>query len=313
MMSAIAFLFPGQGAQHVGMGKDFADASPAAKRTYEEAADTLGWNVARVCFHGPPEELDRTEICQPAILTTSLAILAAMEEAGRAEVNACAAAAGLSLGEYSALVMARAMTFPDALRLVRKRGRFMEDACRENPGAMTSILGLEDGIVEAICAETRQTDMVVAANYNCPGQVVISGTRQGVEKAAALALQRGAKRALPLAVSGAFHSPLMEPAAARLEAELAQTPISPCQITVLSNVGAEPVKDPPQIRNALARQLRCPVRWTQSVRRLVREDHDTFIELGPGKVLTALFRRIAPGAAIENISHLQALQAKVAH
>ena len=215
-MARLAFLFPGQGAQTVGMGRDFAEAFPSAARVFDEAGQVLGWDVAAACFNGPQAELDRTSISQPAILTVSTAIVAALREAGAEQVKECSEAAGLSLGEYSALVMAGALEFADALRLVQQRGRFMEEACAQNPGAMASVLGLDDEIVEALCAQAREVGMVVAANFNSPGQVVVSGTREAVARVAELARERKAKRVLPLAVSGAFHSPLMEPAAERL-------------------------------------------------------------------------------------------------
>jgi len=307
-MAKTAFLFPGQGAQTVGMGKDFADASPAAAAVYEKASAVLGWDVADICFNGPQDELDNTSVCQPAILTTSIAILEAMREAGRKEPDACSAAAGLSLGEYTALVMAGALEFADALKLVQHRGMFMEDACRENPGAMAGVIGLDDDIVEALCAEARETGMVVAANFNCPGQVVISGSVAGVARASELAKERGAKRVRPLAVSGAFHSPLMAPAAERLEADLSATPFVPCKFDVIANVTAGPVRSPENVRVCLAKQLRSPVRWTQSVLYLADNGYNRLVEVGPGKVIAGLVRRIAPKAAMENVSTVDALR-----
>ena len=307
-MARIAFLFPGQGAQTVGMGKDFHDACPAAARAYREAAETLGWDVAAVCFSGPQAELDRTAICQPAILTTSMAILAAMREAGFPPLESVSAAAGLSLGEYTALVAAGSMSFADALKLVHKRGQYMEDACKRNPGAMMSIIGLDDEAVEAVCAEAREAGVVVPANYNSPGQLVISGTIQGVRRAAELAMARGAKRALPLAVSGAFHSPLMAPAAARLEQALAATAIVAPAMTLIANVSAEPVTRPEAIRASLAQQVRSPVRWRQAMERLVADGYGRFIEVGPGKALSGLMKRIAPEARVANVSSLDALK-----
>ena len=307
-MARTALLFPGQGAQSVGMGKDVAQASPAAARVYAQAREILGWDVAAVCFDGPKEELDRTAICQPAILTTSMAILAAAREARNTELDACDATAGLSLGEYTALVAARAMDFADALQLVHKRGQFMEDACHQNPGTMMSIIGLEEGIVEAVCAQARETGMVVAANYNSPGQVVISGSTEGVARAAELAREHGAKRALPLTVAGAFHSPLMEPAALRLQAELAQARIAAPTMTFVANVSAEAVSDPEAIRTLLARQVQSPVRWSQSMTWLVKQGYTRFIEIGPGKVLAGLMKRIAPEAEVVSIASADALK-----
>ena len=310
-MGSVAFLFPGQGAQAVGMGRDFAAASPAAAAVFAEASEVLGWDVAAVCFDGPQEELNRTAISQPAILTTSLAAVAAMREAGLAEVAACSAAAGLSLGEYSALVMAGAMTVADAVRLVQKRAQFMAEACHVNPGTMVSVIGLEDGIVEALCAEVRGEEMVVAANYNCPGQVVISGTRAGVERAAQLARERGAKRAMPLAVEGAFHSPLMAPAAERLAEELARTPVKECAFPVVANVSAEPVGGPDEIRRSLVRQLTSPVRWSQSVRWLIEKRGPRFVEAAPGRVLAGLLRRIDRESEVESFATMDVLRARM--
>ena len=310
-MGDVVFLFPGQGSQTVGMGKDFADASPAAAKVYEEASDVLGWDVGAVCFEGPKEELDRTAISQPAILTTSLAAVASMREAGLADAEMCAAAAGLSLGEYSALVMAGAMELSDAVHLVQMRGRFMEEASHINPGMMLSVIGLEDGIVEALCAEARATDMVVPANFNCPGQVVISGTRSGVERAGELARSRGARRVVRLAVSGAFHSPLMAPAAERLSEELGRTPIRKCEIPVVANVTGEMMTAPDEIRNALTRQLTSPVRWSVSMRWLIEEKRARFLEVAPGKVLSGLMRRIDRESVVENVSTMAALREKM--
>ena len=234
-----------------------------------------------------------------------------MEEAGKHDVRACTAAAGLSLGEYSALVMADALEFPDALRLVQKRGEFMEEACKANPGTMASVIGLEDGIVEAICAQARRDGMVVAANYNSPGQVAISGTQAGIERAGEIARERGAKRVIPLAVEGAFHSPLMAAAAERLEELLQATGLAPCRMMVISNVTAEPVSEPDEIRRSLAAQVRSAVRWRQSIRRLIAEGYTHFIEVGPGKVLTGLLKRIAPECTVENVSTADALQTEM--
>jgi [acyl-carrier-protein] S-malonyltransferase len=308
-MARLAFLFPGQGAQTVGMGGDFAEAFPSAARLFEQAAQVLGWDVAAVCFRGPQAELDRTAISQPAILTVSAAILAALREACPEPVRECSAAAGLSLGEYSALVMAGALDFPEALRLVQQRGRFMEEACAQNPGAMAGVLGLDDEIVEALCAQAREVGMVVAANFNGPGQVVVSGTREAVARVAELARESHAKRVLPLAVSGAFHSPLMEPAAERLEVELNGAPMKPCAIPVIANATAAPVRQPDEIRLALARQVKSPVLWSQSMRRLIQGGCTRFVEVGPGKVLTGLMKRIAPDCRAVNVSTVEALRA----
>jgi [acyl-carrier-protein] S-malonyltransferase len=293
------------------MGRDFAEAFPSAARVFEQAGQILGWDVAAACFNGPQAELDRTSISQPAILTVSAAIVAAMREAGVEQVKACSEVAGLSLGEYSALVMAGALDFPDALRLVQQRGRFMEEACVQNPGAMASILGLDDGIVEGLCAQAREVGMVVAANFNSPGQVVVSGTREAVARVSELARESQARRVLPLAVSGAFHSPLMEPAAERLQVELNGAPMKPCTMPVIANVTAAPVREPDEIRIALARQVKSPVLWSQSVRRMVEDGCTRFVEVGPGKVLTGLMKRIAPECKAANVSTVEMLRAGI--
>jgi [acyl-carrier-protein] S-malonyltransferase len=308
-MAASALLFPGQGAQAAGMGRDFCESSPAAAAVFEEAKRVLQWDVAEVCFNGPQADLDQTAVSQPAILTTSWAIVAAIREAGLRLADECPVAAGLSLGEYTALVMADALDFPDALRLVQRRGRFMEEACEKNPGTMMSVIGLEDAIVEALCAEAREVGIVVAANYNSPGQVVISGERHAVEKAAELARLHGAKRVIQLAVSGAFHSPLMEPAADNLTAELLNTTFRESRFPVVANVTAGSVTKPDEIRTLLARQVKSPVRWSQSIRKMVDDGHKRFVEVGPGKVLSGLMKRIAPESEVINISTMDALRA----
>lgn len=293
------------------MGRDFNESSPAAAAVYAQAAEVLGWDVAKLCFEGPQSKLDRTSISQPAILTTSWAIVAAIREAGLTIADDCPLAAGLSLGEYTALLMAGALEFSDALKLVQRRGQFMEEACEKHPGAMLSVLGLDDEIIEALCAEAREVGIVVAANYNSPGQVVISGERHAVEKAAELAKQHGAKRAIPLAVSGAFHSPLMASAADNLSIELMNTTFRKCRFPVVANVSAEPVTEPEDIRNLLARQVKSSVRWSQSVQRIVADGHKQFVEVGPGKVLSGLMRRIAPEAEIINVSTYDSLRTMI--
>jgi [acyl-carrier-protein] S-malonyltransferase len=307
-MAGTAFLFPGQGAQAAGMGQDFFGSSPAAAAVYEEAARVLGWDVAQTCFDGSQSELDRTSISQPAILATSWAVLAAIREAGAPLADDGAAAAGLSLGEYTALMFAGALEFADALKLVQRRGQFMEEACIENPGTMMSVIGLEDEIVEALCAQAREVGIVIAANYNSPGQVVISGERNAVDRVAETARQHGAKRVIPLAVGGAFHSPLMAPAAEKLEGELRDTPFRECRFPVVANVTAAPVTAPDEIRGLLARQVKSPVRWSQSIRRLVDDGFTRFVEVGPGKVLTGLMKRIAPECEAINLSTVESLR-----
>ncbi len=291
-----ALLFPGQGAQAVGMGRDLAEQFPAARRRFDEADSLLGCPLSRLCWEGPAEELTRTEHCQPALYVTSLAALAALETILASEEISLepAAGAGLSMGEYTALAAAGALSFTDGLRLVRLRGQAMEEASRRAPGAMASVLGMEEGPLEEICAATGAQ----VANLNSPGQIVISGSPEQVQAAIGKAKERGAKRVIELQVGGAFHSRLMEPAAERLRSALASVKVQAPRHPVLSNVTGEPHGDPVSIRDLLVQQLTRPVRWEQCVRRMLAEGIRSFAEVGPGAVLKGLLRKIEPAAQV---------------
>ena len=304
-MAKAALLFPGQGAQFVGMGRDFYEASPAARETFEQANAVLGLRLSDICFSGDAERLNDTSICQPAILAMSVAVLRAVREKMGDGALQAEATAGLSLGEYTALVAAGALEFLDAVRLVHKRGSFMQAAAVERPGSMASVIGLSDEVVEGICAEVRAQGVVVTANLNCPGQVVVSGEKAAVEAACARAQEKGARMAAPLKVSGAFHSPLMQPAQEKLAAELDATRLTTARIPVVSNVSGEYMREPQEVRSALKRQVISPVLWHRSMQRLIADGFDTFYEVGPGKVLTGLMKRIDKTKRAVNISTIQ--------
>ena len=288
-----AFIFPGQGAQFSGMGKDIYDANPKAKALFDNADQILGFDISRIMFSGSADELKQTNVTQPAIFIHSVAIALSQEAQSPDMV------AGHSLGEFSSLVANKTLSFEDALKLVSKRAQAMQKACELNPSTMAAILGLDDKIVEDICASIDE--VVVAANYNCPGQLVISGSMKGIEIACEKLKAAGAKRALPLQVGGAFHSPLMEPAreelAAAIDATHFDSPICP----VYQNVNGLPSTNVSEIKKNLISQLTAPVRWTQSVQNMTKDGATIFIESGPGKVLQGLVKKISPQAEVASL------------
>ena len=288
----IAFLFPGQGAQTVGMGQQLAESLPAARALFERANDILGYDLAKLCFDGPAEELDSTVISQPALFVTSLAAIERLRNDQPDVVLSCEATAGLSLGEYTALVFAGVIEFDAGLRLVQERGAAMQDASDAVPSGMVSILGLERTQVEELCDRARGDDILQVANMLCPGNIVISGNNDACQRAADMAPAAGAMKALPLAVAGAFHTPIMAPAVERLAAALSDVPMSRPSIPVVSNVDARPHDDPEEIRQLLVQQVVSPVRWEDSMRYLLDQGVDQFYEIGPGRVLRGLLKRI---------------------
>ena len=284
----ITFLFPGQGSQSVGMGKELAEKYPLARQTFAEADEALGYKLSQLCFEGPEDQLRMTETTQPAILTTSIAVWRVLNEKGLK----CSFAAGHSLGEYSAHVVAGTVQFSDAVRMVRSRGRYMQEAVPEGVGAMAAILGMDLEKVTAVCRDVAQNQVCEPANINSPEQIVISGHSSAVERATKLASERGAKRAIMLPVSAPFHCALMRPAQDRLAADLSSASLTNPQIPVACNVDAALVENAERSRDALVRQVTGSVKWEQSMRLLVAKGVQTFVEVGPGKVLRGLMRQI---------------------
>jgi [acyl-carrier-protein] S-malonyltransferase len=301
---ALAFLFPGQGSQEVGMGRTLAEASPAAKAVWAEADAALGFSLSTLCFEGPAADLALTANTQPAVLTTSVAAAAALADRGVTP----GLTAGHSLGEYSALVAAGALRFADAVRLVRRRGEFMQEAVPVGTGAMAALLGVELATAEQICAEAAQGEVVGVANINSPGQIVIAGHRTAVERAVAAAAARGGKKSVLLPVSAPFHCALMKPAADRLASELERLTVSAPRIPVIRNVDGGVTRTADEVKPFLVQQVASPVRWTDCVERLAREGATGFLEVGPGRVLTGLLKRTLDGArghAVEDPASLE--------
>lgn len=290
----IALLFPGQGSQAVGMGRDLAERFPAARHVFEEADEALGFALSRLMWEGPAEELTRTANAQPALLAHSAAAWAVLRDA---ELDVVCAG-GHSLGELSAYLAAGSMSFADAIRTVRRRGELMQEAGGARPGTMAAVLGLDDDVVEGVCREASTEDsVVVPANFNTPGQLVVSGDVAAVERVSPMLVSAGAKKVQPLTVSGAFHSPLMQSAEARLQAQLESIGFRAPSFPVISNVTAHPVTDADEARALLVDQLTSPVQWTKSVRTMLQMGAERFLEVGTGKVLVGMLKRIDPAAA----------------
>lgn len=304
-MSKTALLFAGQGAQTVGMGKDLADAIPSARAWFDRANAALGYDLAAICYNGPDTELTKTEHAQPGIFLVSWVAFELLKE--RVPALKFDATAGLSLGEFTALTAAGAMNFEDGLRVVRQRGKFMQEACDVTQGGMAAVIGLDEALTREACAEAG----VVLANLNCPGQLVISGAADRIEKACELAKAKGARKAIPLPVAGAYHSPLMASAQPKLQTELAQVKISAPQVPVISNVTARPHAMPEQISVRLVEQVTSSVRWEESMRNLLAQGFTRFIELGPGTALSGFMKRIDKTAQMLNVADVASLEATV--
>jgi [acyl-carrier-protein] S-malonyltransferase len=288
----IAFLFPGQGAQTVGMGRELDRALPAARALFDRASDLLGFDLRALCFEGPAAALAATDVSQPAIFVASLAALEGLKASQPEIVEACQGAAGLSLGEYTALVFAGALDFETGLKIVQRRGQAMQAAAQATPSGMASVLGLDEPAVDELCRRVAPQGRLWKANLLGPGNIVVSGETAALEHAEPIAMALGASKVIPLAVAGAFHSPLMHPADEALAEALAAASLQSPRIPVYSNVDAAPHADPDDLRRVLVAQVRAGVRWEDSMRRMLADGFDTFYEIGPGRVLTGLLKRI---------------------
>ena len=303
-MGKIAFMFPGQGAQSVGMGCALLERSESTVSLFKTASDLLGYNLADVCLNGPAEKLNSTAVSQPAIYTASCAALGTLKMEQPEVYDAAASAVGLSLGEYTALYFAEAMSFEDGLRLVQKRGAAMQSASDAEAGGMVSVLGLDVEKLEELCAEVTDCGLLRVANYLCPKNYAISGTRLACEKLAVLAEKAGAMKAIPLAVAGAFHTPMMASAADALSETLWATPFVRPRLPVISNVDGQAHFDPDDIRRMLLAQLTSPVRWESTIRGMLADGFDTFYEVGPGRVLRGLMKRIDRKTAVTSVEFI---------
>jgi [acyl-carrier-protein] S-malonyltransferase len=301
-----AFVFPGQGSQYAGMGRDVAEKYPAAARVFEDIDRALGFSISKLCFEGPEDDLKLTENTQPAILAVSSALHAVLEENGAARRDLVA---GHSLGEYSAIVSVGGLTPAEAATLVRARGRFMQEAVPVGTGGMAALIGPSVEDARAICEEAAQGDVLSVANINAPGQIVIAGTKSAIERAISVAKTRGVRRALPLPVSAPFHCELMQPAADRLAPMLEEAEFKDLWVSLVSNVDASPIGTPTAVRNALLRQVASPVRWVESIQKMVAMGVKRFVEVGPGNVLTGLIKRIDANVELANVSDVPSLEA----
>jgi [acyl-carrier-protein] S-malonyltransferase len=300
-MARVAFLFPGQGAQTVGMARDLCAALPAARQLFSEASAQLGYDLLEVCVHGPAERLNSTVVSQPALFVASLAALESLKQSHPHVLEECVAAAGLSLGEFTALTFAGALTFHDGLRLVQKRGEAMQAAADGTPSGMVSVLTMEQAKVEELCAAARQNEILRIANYLCPGNYAVSGHRSACDRLETLVAESGG-RSVRLAVAGAFHTPLMQPAADALAETFASVPLTAPRLPVWSNVTAQTHGDPDAMRVLLHRQITEPVRWEETMRRLLAEGCERFYEIGPGRVLAGLLKRVQRKVDCQNVS-----------
>lgn len=302
-LSNTAFLFPGQGSQIVGMGKELAQQLPAVRELYDQAAEILDYDLASICFEGPEEQLNSTEHSQPALFVTSLAALESLKQSDPELVAGCGATAGLSLGEYTSLVFAGVMNFADGLKVVRQRGLAMQAAADAEPSGMVSILGLPQEDVERLCTSCQQEgEIIQPANFLCPGNLVVSGHIEACKRIVQMAAEAGAIRAIPLTVAGAFHTPLMEEAVGKLAEVLAGVDLQQPRLPVISNVDAQQHDDPEEIRDLLIQQVVSPVQWEASMRQLLTDGFDQYYEVGPGRTMRGLLRRIDKKIKCENVT-----------